>query len=343
MSLATRCTACGTAFRVVQDQLKISEGWVRCGQCDAVFNALEGLFDLGRDLDPGWEDARPRGGAAAPKTSLPTARIGRRPVANDARSRRRSPRTKARPRTSASCSPIRSMRTSSARGVAQRARRSRPDRSSRAIASSSRTRASIPTSSPTTPPSPRTRRSAAVDRRGLPAPGERDATGFLRRAERQAMWRSAGMRGALGTASALAAPRPRAAGRESRARCPGRAVPVAARALLAWCGLVGCTLRDAATHRRGRGRQHGADPRRRPGRIRARREPEESQRPGARDALDRPHAHRWSGPPGRAARASRRGTSTPPSAAAGRRGGAAGHAQRRDASVVGYTVEIFYP
>lgn len=44
--LATRCTACGTAFRVVQDQLKVSEGWVRCGQCSAVFNALEGLFDL---------------------------------------------------------------------------------------------------------------------------------------------------------------------------------------------------------------------------------------------------------------------------------------------------------
>ena len=46
MSLATRCTACGTVFRVVQDQLKVSEGWVRCGRCSEVFNALEGLFDL---------------------------------------------------------------------------------------------------------------------------------------------------------------------------------------------------------------------------------------------------------------------------------------------------------
>ena len=53
MSLATRCTACGTAFRVVQDQLKVSEGWVRCGRCDAVFNALEGLFDLERAARPG--------------------------------------------------------------------------------------------------------------------------------------------------------------------------------------------------------------------------------------------------------------------------------------------------
>ena len=49
MSLATRCTACGTVFRVVQDQLKVSEGWVRCGRCDEVFNALEGLFDLERE------------------------------------------------------------------------------------------------------------------------------------------------------------------------------------------------------------------------------------------------------------------------------------------------------
>jgi predicted Zn finger-like uncharacterized protein len=52
MSLATRCTACGTVFRVVQDQLKVSEGWVRCGRCDEVFSALEGLFDLERDSPP---------------------------------------------------------------------------------------------------------------------------------------------------------------------------------------------------------------------------------------------------------------------------------------------------
>jgi predicted Zn finger-like uncharacterized protein len=56
MSLATRCTSCGTAFRVVQDQLKVSEGWVRCGRCNAVFNALEGLFDLGRDVPTGWSE-----------------------------------------------------------------------------------------------------------------------------------------------------------------------------------------------------------------------------------------------------------------------------------------------
>ncbi|AKJ27747.1 zinc-ribbon and DUF3426 domain-containing protein [Caldimonas brevitalea] len=52
MSLATRCPACNTTFRVVQDQLKVSEGWVRCGRCNEVFNAIEGLFDLDREGTP---------------------------------------------------------------------------------------------------------------------------------------------------------------------------------------------------------------------------------------------------------------------------------------------------
>ena len=46
MSLATRCPSCGTVFRVVHDQLRISEGWVRCGRCNAVFDAAEVLFDI---------------------------------------------------------------------------------------------------------------------------------------------------------------------------------------------------------------------------------------------------------------------------------------------------------
>ena len=46
MSLATRCPACSTVFRVVQDQLKVSGGWVRCGHCHEVFNGLAALFEL---------------------------------------------------------------------------------------------------------------------------------------------------------------------------------------------------------------------------------------------------------------------------------------------------------
>lgn len=57
MSLATRCTACGTIFRVVQDQLRISDGYVRCGRCAEVFDAGEQLFDIDREAPPPWPAA----------------------------------------------------------------------------------------------------------------------------------------------------------------------------------------------------------------------------------------------------------------------------------------------
>lgn len=45
MSMITSCPTCGTMFRVVPDQLKISEGWVRCGHCAEVFDARAHLAD----------------------------------------------------------------------------------------------------------------------------------------------------------------------------------------------------------------------------------------------------------------------------------------------------------
>jgi predicted Zn finger-like uncharacterized protein len=72
MSLATRCTACGTIFRVVQDQLKVSEGWVRCGRCDAVFSAMESLFDLERDAPPEWPAKPPTAPVPEPAFTAPT-------------------------------------------------------------------------------------------------------------------------------------------------------------------------------------------------------------------------------------------------------------------------------
>lgn len=45
MTLATRCPNCQTVFKVVQDQLRVSEGWVRCGRCAEVFNAAQHLVD----------------------------------------------------------------------------------------------------------------------------------------------------------------------------------------------------------------------------------------------------------------------------------------------------------
>jgi predicted Zn finger-like uncharacterized protein len=78
MSLATRCAACGTVFRVVQDQLKVSEGWVRCGRCNEVFNALEGLFDLDRESAPGWTPSQ-RGALEALPGHAPEPEITQNP------------------------------------------------------------------------------------------------------------------------------------------------------------------------------------------------------------------------------------------------------------------------
>ena len=44
MSQITRCPSCGTKFKVVADQLRISDGWVRCGQCQEVFDAAAALL-----------------------------------------------------------------------------------------------------------------------------------------------------------------------------------------------------------------------------------------------------------------------------------------------------------
>lgn len=65
MSLITRCPACETMFKVVPDQLRISSGWVRCGQCEEVFDASAHLQD--EQVDPvATEQAGPEVPAPAP-------------------------------------------------------------------------------------------------------------------------------------------------------------------------------------------------------------------------------------------------------------------------------------
>ncbi|NJA89588.1 DUF3426 domain-containing protein [Rhodocyclus tenuis] len=54
--MKTRCPACTTTFRVVPDQLKARAGKVRCGQCGAVFNALDQLQDDLPGATPRIED-----------------------------------------------------------------------------------------------------------------------------------------------------------------------------------------------------------------------------------------------------------------------------------------------
>jgi predicted Zn finger-like uncharacterized protein len=74
MSLITRCPACKTMFKVVPDQLRISEGWVRCGQCDEIFDASAHMQGKeSRDSKPAapqahdaqGHESRPRGARQA--------------------------------------------------------------------------------------------------------------------------------------------------------------------------------------------------------------------------------------------------------------------------------------
>jgi len=68
-ALATRCPACGTVFRVVPDQLRVFDGWVRCGRCSEVFNAPETLVDTdtgARQSLPGTERQTLLAAAASP-------------------------------------------------------------------------------------------------------------------------------------------------------------------------------------------------------------------------------------------------------------------------------------
>ncbi len=65
MSLITRCPNCSTMFKIVPDQLRISEGWVRCGHCSDI-------FDASRHLQSHDEVARVADGANAPAPAAAT-------------------------------------------------------------------------------------------------------------------------------------------------------------------------------------------------------------------------------------------------------------------------------
>ncbi len=73
--LATRCPACSTVFRVVPDQLRVSEGWVRCGRCSEVFDASRSLTDI--DTGEPRQAALAAPPVAAPAPAEDDAWIGR--------------------------------------------------------------------------------------------------------------------------------------------------------------------------------------------------------------------------------------------------------------------------
>ena len=241
MSLATRCTSCGTAFRVVQDQLKISEGWVRCGQCNAVFNALEGLFDLGREANPEWE--APPTPAAGPLTSSPTLPIEERPGPIDRGDPDEPSEDEVPPSNFGEllADPIdahlfgpRRRAESAPKPAGQIGSRDRVEFSDARFDSDLFAENAAVTEDETLMLPSTDAGSLALESAVRPE--------FVRRAERAAMWRSTGVRSALGVASALAAlilvlqiahhDRDMLAVQYPWLREP----------LVAWCRLAACTL-----------------------------------------------------------------------------------------------------
>ena len=67
-ALITRCPACATMFKVVPDQLRVSEGWVRCGHCAEVFDASAHLQPAAA-VPQAWEEQAQSGAGAQPPRS----------------------------------------------------------------------------------------------------------------------------------------------------------------------------------------------------------------------------------------------------------------------------------
>jgi predicted Zn finger-like uncharacterized protein len=202
MSLATRCSSCGTVFRVVQDQLKISEGWVRCGRCSDVFNALEGLFDLGRDLPAEWEEAKPADAASTATAAATPRSVGEAEVPPPAPS----------PIFGLPPSPIDGLLADPIDAHLFRKRGAEGDRSP-AVQVDARDRLEFSDArfdSDLFAESPSALDTTLVEVLStgvgeLPLESEGQQPDFLRRAERRARWRSAPARLALGALSTVAA------------------------------------------------------------------------------------------------------------------------------------------
>ncbi|MBV7484340.1 DUF3426 domain-containing protein [Bordetella sp. BOR01] len=62
MAMTTRCPQCGTAFKVVPDQLRVRNGLVRCGACATVFDGRACLVAQIPQADPSARQAPPAAG-----------------------------------------------------------------------------------------------------------------------------------------------------------------------------------------------------------------------------------------------------------------------------------------
>ena len=341
MSLATRCTACGTVFRVVQDQLKVSEGWVRCGRCDRLQRARR-LFDStarGRPggtkravADPAPPTVDPRGSPTPRQPALPpteTCRSTEPPARTSiaaTRARRSTRRALADPRR--------------ALGPRKRPRRAEAGRQS---APEDRSSSPTPASIPTCLDKHRRREPARCSRRpSLRLPLESAAAG-VRPSRRPAAPLASGRCGAARhRARAARRALSRAGGPPQRDRLAARWPSLRPALARAGAASLDCTI-EPPRRIETCGRKH---------RARAPSAPKPTaSRSGCATArravampVDRPEPDRRRRPPVVAPRSrGRRIPRAPPLAAGAERRPAASLLADRGGCVAGYTVEIFYP
>lgn len=198
MSYTTRCPACATTFKVVPDQLKMSDGWVRCGHCADVFDATLYL--------QAWTPPTP---AAAPEDPppeqpprepgpVPTPAVSARPPDPVVAEVTASPVAQAcdTPAPEAPTEPAPAKpKTTEAIGADFQAELERfAATSSGATVLPHTPPAQVAAPAPTTPaePPPDTALTS-------------DEPGFVRQAKRQAFWRSPGVRAVLGVIGVLLA------------------------------------------------------------------------------------------------------------------------------------------
>lgn len=223
MSLATRCSACGTVFRVVQDQLKVSEGWVRCGRCNEVFNALEGLFDLARDAPPdGSMDPPPLPAFTS------TARSDAEPTGDDGPAPTSDPvdRFEAeRPGTRHD-----DLGSTPATRVSERDRLEFPDARFDLESGASETITAAPADEAPV---------GSTEDAGGPAA---IAPEFIRQAQARARWQRPAARTAIGVLSLLLLATLVVQGAHHFRDTVAARWPLTKPVLITWCGLVGCTI-----------------------------------------------------------------------------------------------------
>ncbi|MBZ8141940.1 hypothetical protein CLD22_18795 [Rubrivivax gelatinosus] len=186
MTLAARCPSCGTVFRVVQDQLRVSDGWVRCGRCGEVFNAVQNLVELDVDtVRPEPQEADP-GTMAEPHSPAPPADFSARDDDGDDLVIERHEDTVAASRyddtpgtTRAHEEPVFDVGADTGADVA--AAPVAPE--------------APPAEPPLEPPAPSRAGDTVAEELADDAPAPQPA--FMRRAEREARWRRPGVRAAL--------------------------------------------------------------------------------------------------------------------------------------------------